>query len=120
VRIHAVVRLLAQHALSYVELGAAAAAEYRSAWVRRFVLVLAGLLTALVGLAALWGAGLIALWDTPWRLAYALISAGVLLAGAIWALCEALMGRSAGPSSGALKIELRKDVELFQQWKSTL
>ena len=119
-RIHALVRLLAQHALSYVELGAAAAAEYRSAWVRRSVLVLAGLLTALVGLSALWGAGLIALWDTPWRLGYALFSAVVLLAVATWALCEALMGRSAGPSSGALKSELRKDVELFQQWKSTL
>jgi hypothetical protein len=69
---------------------------------------------------ALWGAGLLLLWNTPWRLAYALVSAVLLLVAAVCALRSAVGSWSAGPSSGALKSELHKDMELFHQWKSTL
>ncbi|MET0279569.1 MAG: hypothetical protein ABW278_00395 [Steroidobacteraceae bacterium] len=119
-RIHALLLLLAQHIGSYMELGAAAATEYRSAWVRRAVLVTTGLAVGIVGLVALWGAGLVAVWDSSWRVAYAGGSAVVLLAIAGAVLYSGLAARMSGPSSGVLKSELRKDVELFQEWKSTL
>jgi hypothetical protein len=119
-RIHALLLLLAQHIGSYMELGAAAATEYRSAWVRRAVWVTAGLMAGLTGLLALWGAGLVALWDSTWRVAYAGGSAIALLVVAGVALYCGLADRTSGPSAGVLKTELRKDMELFQEWKSTL
>ena len=70
--------------------------------------------------AGLGCAGLLLLWNTPWRLAYVLASAVVLLIVAICALRGAVGSRSPGPSTGALKSELQKDMELFHQWKSTL
>jgi MFS family permease len=112
--------LLARHAASYVELGAAAAAEWRSAWRRRFVLLWLAMATGIAGAAALWGAGLLLLWNTPWRVVYAFVSAVLLLLVALWALRGAVGKASAGPSAGALKSELEKDRELFHQWKSTL
>jgi hypothetical protein len=116
----ALIRLLAQHASAYAQLGAAAAAEYRGVWVRRIVLVLVAALTGMAGLAALWATGLIALWNTPWRIAYVGISAGLLIAVAGFTLWAALSRKSPGPSAGVLKAELQKDMELFHQWKSTL
>lgn len=118
--LQAAIGLLARHTASYLELGAAAAAEWHSAWMRRIGLLLLALATGIAGVSALWGSGLLVLWDTPWRLAYVLGSAVVLLIVAACALRGALGRHSAGPSSGALKSELQKDMELFQQWKSTL
>jgi uncharacterized membrane protein YqjE len=71
------------------------------------------------GLAALWVAGLVALWPTPWRLTYVVASAAVLLGTAIVAAYCALAER-AGPSTRVLKAELHKDLELLQEWRSTL
>jgi uncharacterized membrane protein YqjE len=119
-RLQALLTLLMRHASSYVELGAAAAAEYRKAWARRFVLLLIGITAAFAGVLALWATGLVALWDTDWRLAYVAGSAMVLLVTAAGTLYGALSRRPAGPSSGVLQSELRKDMELFQEWKSTL
>lgn len=113
-------RLLLEHVSSYAELGAAAAAEYRRAWMRRLVLLLAGFLAAMTGLAALWAAGLIAFWETTWRLAYALGSAMALLVAGGACLYGALARAEPGPSAGILRSELRKDKELFEQWKATL
>jgi hypothetical protein len=118
--LQALIGLLARHAASYVELSAAAAAELRNAWVRRFLMLWLALATGIAGAAALWGAGLLLLWNTPWRLAYAFGSAVLLLIVALIALRGALGRGSAGPSAGALKSELQKDMELFHQWKSTL
>lgn len=112
--------LLLEHASSYAELGAAAAAEYRRDLIRRLVLLCVGAFTAVAGLAALWITGLIAVWDTGWRLAYAMGSAMVMLVGAATALYCALARSDPGPSVGLLRSELRKDLELFEQWKATL
>jgi len=118
--LQAVIGLLARHTASYVELGAAAAAEWHGAWMRRIVLLLVALVAGIAGICALWGAGLLLVWETPWRLYYVLGSAVLLLIIAAWALGGAMGRSSAGPSSGALKSELQKDLELFHQWKSTL
>src|SRR5689334_14199325 len=112
--LQALIGLLARHAGSYMELGAAAAAEWRGAWMRRFVLLWLALATGIVGVAALWGSGLLLLWNTPWRLIYAFATAAVLLIVALCALRGAVGRGSAGPFAGALKSELHKDMELFQ------
>ncbi len=119
-RFHALLLELARHLSSYVELGAAAAAEYRSAWIRRAVLALLAMALGIAGLAALWVAVLVALWDTPWRLAYVIASGVVSLALGAAALYGAMAWPTGGPATGVLKSELNKDLELFQQWKSTL
>ena len=119
-RLQALFGLLVQHASSYAELGAAAAAEYRRAWARRCVLLLVAVATGIAGIAAAWTTGLVALWDTPWRLAYVAGSAMLLLLVAGISLYLALVPRTAGPSAGLLRSELRKDMELFQEWKRTL
>lgn len=119
-RIHALLLALARHLGAYLELGAAAVAEYRSAWARRAVLVLVAAMTCIAGCATLWLAGLVALWDTSWRLTYVVASALVLLVVSGTTLLFAMAQRSTGPVAGVLKSELRKDVELFEQWKSTI
>ena len=119
-RAYSVVRLLLQHASSYAELGAAAAAEYRSAWARRIILAVVGVAAGIAGLVALWCTGLVALWDTPWRLAYVGGTALILLVVAGGSLWYALTSHPAGPSSRLLRAEFDKDMELFQEWKSTL
>jgi len=111
---------LARHLSCYVQLGATAAGEYRSAWVRRVVLMLVAVVTMVAGLVAVWIAGLVGLWDTPWRLAYVVISAAVLLGTAAVTGYSAVKARSAGPASRVFGSELRKDLELFSEWKSTL
>jgi hypothetical protein len=116
----ALVRLLLEHFGAYLNLGAAVAAEYRSAWARRLVLLLVAVVTAIAGVVAAWGAGLVALWDTPWRLAYVAGSAALLLVIAGISLYGAVTGRPAGRSARILRTELHKDMELFQQWKQTL
>ena len=119
-RAQVLIRLLAQHIGSYLELVAGAMDEYRGAWVRRLALALVAVMTGIAGAAALWATGLIALWNTPWRLAYVLISAVILLVTAVWSLRAALMERVSGPRSRVLRSELQKDMELFEQWKSNL
>jgi hypothetical protein len=112
--------LLTRHAASYVGLTAAAAAEWRDAWMRRFTLLCLAIAAGTAGLATLWGSGLLLLWDTRWRLVYSFGTAMLLVVVALCALRGALGRHSAGPSTGVLKSELQKDMELFQQWKSTL
>lgn len=119
-RFQAVALELARHAGSYVELGAAAADECRSAWKRRLAMLVVGATAGMAGVAVSWAAGLVALWETRWRLTYLLISAALLLAVGAALLYHALARRSSGPAAGFLSSELRKDMELFQQWKSTL
>ncbi|HWL62487.1 MAG TPA: hypothetical protein VNQ32_06810 [Steroidobacteraceae bacterium] len=119
-RIKALLGLLVRHASSYAELAVAAAAEYRVALARRLVLLAVGVVTALAGLFAAWATGLVALWDTPWRLAYVGGSALLLLLVAGTSLYYALSARSPGPSGGVLRSELRKDMELLQEWKRSL
>lgn len=118
--IQALLGLLTQHLGSYAQLGCAAATECRSAWARRLSLLVVAMATGMGGLVALWVAGLIAVQDTPWRMAYAAISALVMLGVATWAMREALAPRSSGPSADVLKAELQKDLELLQQWKRTI
>lgn len=119
-RIKSLLGLLVRHANSYLELGAAAAAEYRAALARRLVLLAVGLVTASGGLVAAWATGLVALWDTAWRLAYVGGSALLLLAVAGTCLYYALLSRPAGPSSSVLRSELQKDMELLQEWNHSL
>ncbi len=119
-RIKALLGLLLRHASSYSELAVAAAAEYRRALARRLLLLAIGTVAALAGVFAAWATGLVALWDTPWRLAYVGGSALVLLVVAGACLYYALSARSPGPSSGVLRSELRKDMELLQEWKRSL
>lgn len=115
-----VLRLLVQHLGCYLDLGAAVAAEYRSAWARRLAWLVVGVATGIAGMVALWATGLVALWDTPWRLWYVAGSALLLLGIAAIALHGALNGRPSGAAADALRAEFTKDMELFQQWKQTL
>jgi hypothetical protein len=111
---------LGRHLLCYLQLGATAAAEYRSAWIRRVVMLLAGVVVAIIGVVAAWLSGLVAVWDTPWRLFYVAVSALLLLVVAAVLLYRALTPPAAGPAARIFRAELRKDMELFQEWKSTL
>lgn len=116
----ALIQVAVRHLGSYLELGASAATEWRSTLTVRLILMMAALLTGTIGLAALWVLGLIAVWESPWRAWYAAISALLLLGLSAWFAVSALAPASAGSSSRILGSELRKDMELFQQWKSTL
>jgi hypothetical protein len=75
--------------------------------------------TGIAGLGALWASGLVALWDTPWRLFYVLASAVLLLGVSAAALYGALGRPGTTTAAGSLKSELRKDMELLQTWKSS-
>ena len=116
----ALLRLVAQHLASYLELGSAAATEFRSALARRLAFLVVAALAGTVGLAVLWSAGLLAVWSTPWRMLYVVVSGVVLVLAAGWALWRAVATTRAGTSARILRSELNKDMELFQQWKSTL
>lgn len=116
----ALIGMVARHLGSYFELGAAAAGEFRGALARRALCAAAGMIVSIVGLLALWGTGLMSVWDSTWRLPYAAVSAVLLLALGAWLLRAALVKADSGPSTGVLRSELQKDMELFQQWKSTL
>jgi hypothetical protein len=111
---------LVRHLGCYVQLGAQAAIEYRSTWLRRALLLLIAVLAGTAGIAALWIAGLVALWDTPWRLTYVIITAVTVLVISGIAMYLVISKASAGPAADTLGSELRKDMELFLQWKSTL
>lgn len=113
-------RSLAEHLGSYVELGSLAAAEYRDVWLRRLLLAVIVVLAGVTGLTLAWIAGLIALWDTPWRLGYVIASAVLLLATAAFALYRLRTATAYGPPVTVLKSELLKDRELFEQWKQKL
>ena len=116
----AILLQLARHLSCYLQLGATAAGEYRSAWARRLALLLEALAAAGAGLVALWIAGLVGLWDTPWRLPYVVLSATLLLGVAVVAAYYAMREQVAGPAAQVFGTELRKDLELLQEWKSTL
>jgi hypothetical protein len=119
-RAQALLLQLARHLGYYLQLGVVAAAEYRGACMRRVVLMLVGLATGILGLAALWCAGLFALWDTSWRMPYVLFSTATLLVASAWSIQRALAPAPAGHAAGMLKAEMDKDMELFHQWKSTI
>lgn len=111
------IRSVAEHVGSYVELGSMAAAEYRDVWLRRLLLAVIVTLAGVTGLVLAWVAGLIAVWDTGWRLAYVVISAVLLFATAGVALYRLRKRTPDGPSVTVLRSELIKDRELFEQWK---
>lgn len=111
---------IARHAGSYLELGAAAAGDYRRHLGRRIVMLVAGVITSIAAVVAVWAAGLVALWDTEWRMTYVVVTALVLVAAAFLSLYQAVAPGSAGHSARLLRAELAKDKELFQQWKATL
>ena len=117
--VSALAPLLVRHLASYAQLGAAAASEYRGACARRLLLLVFGVVGAVTGVEALWTAGMMALWDTPWRAMYAFGSAAVLLVAAIAMLMGAMSAGVPGPSTDALKGEVLKDLELFRQWKGS-
>jgi hypothetical protein len=119
-RAQALLLQLARHLGYYLQLGAVAAAEYRGACMRRVVMMLVGVVTGVIGLAALWSVGLFALWDTQWRMPYALGSTVVLLAASAWSIHRAMAPVPGGPAVGMLKAEMDKDLELFHQWKTTI
>lgn len=119
-RLHAIFLALARHLGTYMELGAAAAEEYRSALVRRATLALLAAVTFVAGSGALWLAGLVALWDTGWRTGYVLGTAVLLLLFAVVTWVVAMTRPLTGPVAGVLKSELHKDAELFQQWKTSI
>jgi hypothetical protein len=119
-RLHAVMLELLRHLSAYMELGAAAAAECRTAWVRRAVLMLLAATTFLAGASALWLAGLVALWDTGWRVGYVVGTALLLLLIAVVTWAVAISRPLGGPATGVLRSELHKDAELFQEWKSAI
>jgi uncharacterized membrane protein YqjE len=119
-RLPAVLRALARHLGIYAQLGAAAAVEYRSAWLRRIWLAVAAIIAFVAGSCALWLAGLMAVWDTGWRMAYVVGSAVLLLLFAVVAWLIAMTRPAAGPVASVLKSELHKDAELFQQWQSSI
>lgn len=111
---------LGSHLASYAELGAAVAEEYRAAWVRRLVWAAVALLAGVAGLATAWLAGLIALWETPWRLTYVVVSAAVLLLVAGIGAALALAVPRRGHATGLLREEFRRDRELLATWTRTL
>lgn len=119
-RIQALLLALARHLGTYAELGAAAAAEYRAMLVRRLVLAVLAATTLIAGTGVLWLVGLMALWESGWRLAYVMGTAVLLLLVAATAWVAAMNRPATGPVANVLRSELSKDVELFQQWKSTM
>ena len=119
-RLPAVLLALARHLGTYIQLGAEAASEVRSALIRRVVLALLAAAAFIAGSAALWLAGLMAVWQSPWRMAYVVGSGVLLLLFAVVAWLVAMMRPASGPATGILKSELNKDAELFQQWQSTI
>lgn len=116
----ALIALLAQHAGSYLELGAAAAAEYRQAVLRSAALAATGAGLLVLGVFASWIAGLAALWDTSWRVPYAGISAVLLLCSAFVCAGIAMKSFRPGPMRQKLQRELHQDMELVREWKRTL
>jgi hypothetical protein len=119
-RLHAILLALSRHLGSYMELGAAAAAEYRAAWIRRALLLLLAAMTFLAGSVALWLAGLMALWESGWATLYVVGSAVLLLvvSASAWLASNSLRPTE-GPVAGVFKSELNKDMELLQEWTST-
>lgn len=111
---------LGSHLASYAELGAAVAGEYRAALLRRLVWAAVALIAGTAGLAAAWMIGLVAFWDTPWRLAYVIASAAVLLLLAGIAATVALAKPARGQATGLLREELNRDRELVAAWTRTL
>src|SRR5690606_6455596 len=111
---------LGSHLASYAELGAAVAQEYRATWMRRLLWAAVALVAGVTGLAAAWLIGLVALWDTTWRLTYVMVSTAVLLLVAGTAAALALAAPQRGHATGLLRQELRRDRELLATWTRTL
>jgi len=119
-RLQAILLALARHLGTYLELGAAAAVEYRRVWLRRVVLLMLAALAFFVGVAALWLTGLVALWGTGWAMAYVMGSSALLLVIAFAAGTAAMAQSGDGPASKVLRNELSKDVEFYNEWTSTI
>ncbi len=117
---HALLLQLGRHLLCYLQLGATAAAEYRSAWVRRIVMLLVGTMVAVIGVRGVVGRGP----GRPMGYAMAAGLCGRQRAAAGGRsrvmLYRALTPPAAGPAARIFRAELRKDMELFHEWKSTL
>lgn len=111
---------LTQHLGSYAQLGVAAAGEYRAAIARRICWAVAAVVFGLAGLAATWMIGVVAFWDTPWRLTYVIASAVVLLVLAGIAAYLAMSVVLGGGATRVLRTELHKDRELFEEWTRSL
>lgn len=111
---------LTQHLGSYAQLGVAAAGEYRTAIARRLCWAVVAAVFGMAGLAATWMIGLVAFWDTPWRLTYVIVSAVVLLAVAGIAVYLAMSVVMNGGATRVLRRELHKDRELFEEWTRNL
>jgi hypothetical protein len=120
VGLRALLPALVRHLGTYLELGAAVAAEYQGAWVRRALLCLIAALALFAGAGIFWLGGLMALWDSTWRVPYVLSTGVLLLVAGATAGIAASKRPSGGTVGGILKSELRKDAELFQQWKDTI
>ena len=119
-RILALLAPLGSHLASYAELGAAVAGEYRAALIRRLVWAAVALIAGMAGLAAAWMIGLVAFWDTPWRLTYVIASAAALLLVAGIAAALALMSPRRGPAACLLREELNRDREVIAEWTRTV
>lgn len=119
-RLLAILRPLGSHLSGYAQLGMAAAGEYRAALVRRLCWAAVAIVAGMAGLAATWMIGLVAFWDTRWRLTYVIVSAVVLLLLAIAAAVLALSKTHPGRSAALLREEFNRDRELISEWTRTL
>lgn len=110
---------LSRHLSAYAELGAAAAAEYRASFSRKLCWAALATVAGLAGLVAAWMIGLVAFWETPWRLTYVITSAAVLLAVAVIAAAVAFSPEQGGRAASLMREEIHKDMELVAQWTRT-
>ena len=108
-----------QHFGSYIELMAQAAAEYRTAFLKRVLLATAAVVTAVATLASAWVTGLALLWDTQWRAAYCVGSVLVCLVATTILASLAIRRPQPGPHGRTLRAEAAQDLALLQEWRRT-
>jgi hypothetical protein len=120
VKLIGLLQALAQHVGSYGELVADAAGEYRGHFVRRIVTFAVAVVLGVVGLVAAWAAGLIAVWDSAYRIPYAAGSALLALFISGLLITLAVRAPGSGPRVSRLKRELAMDAQLFNDWKKSL
>ncbi len=119
-RLLALLRPLGSHLSGYAQLGMAAADEYRTSLKRRLCWALVALVSGLAGLAATWMIGLVAFWDTQWRLTYVIVTAAVFVVVAIIGAVIALGATRPGRATSLLREEFNRDRELISEWTRTL
>jgi hypothetical protein len=120
VKLIGLLQALVQHTSSYTGLVCDAAGEYRSRFVRRVVLLVSAVVLGVVGLVAAWAAGLIAVWDSAFRMYYAVGSALVALIVSGLLVSMVIKAPVPGPRVSRLKRELAMDAQLFHDWKNSL